>query len=387
MQVFKLCMKILKKNIPVMSIYFGIFIAISIFMMSSYGDSPTSFETSKTNVALFTEEETPIVDGLRQALSENAVFLPLEDDPEQLQDALYHRQVEYILRVPDGFTQAFVSGENPLIEKTAILGSAANVYIDLKIQRYLQMTHLYAAYLPDADLSTIEGYVLEDLSNEATVEFVSNTAAARSDGQMRYHFNYLAYTLMFVLIMGVSILMMTLKDPMIRRRNACAPISVFKTNLQVFLAILLFGLSAWIILVVLSLLFARSEIRYPNTLLFIVNSLIFAGSTAGLSYLISLLLKGRQAITAVANIITLGSCFISGVFVPQELISQSVLRVARILPTYWFVRGNGYIDSLTSWGTNASKEVSLAMSIQLLFAVAFFIAAFLVGKRKSQSAE
>lgn len=370
-----------------MSIYFGIFIAISIFMMSSFGGSPTSFETAKTNVALFAGEETPIVDGLRETLSENATFLALEDDPQQLLDALYYRQVEYILRIPEGFSQAFISGENPPIETTAISGSAANVYIDLKIQRYLHMTHLYAAYLPDADLDSIKGYVLEDLSTEAEVEFISSTAAERSEGLMRYHFNYLAYTLMFVLIMGVSILMMTLNDPMIRRRNTCAPISVFKTNLQVFLAILLFGLSAWITLVALSLLFARSEIQYPNTLFFIVNSLIFAGSTAGLSYLISLLLKGRQAIMAVANIITLGSCFISGVFVPQELISQSVLRVARILPAYWFVRGNGYIASLTEWGTKASREVLLAMSIQAVFAVTFFIAAYLVGKRKIQSIE
>lgn len=385
MQVFKLCMKILKRNAPVMSIYVGIFIVLSVMLMTNFSGGPSTFQTTKTSMAFFTQEDTPLTDGLIQALSENAVFVDLENDPQQLQDALYYRRVDYIVRIPEGFTQDFVSGGSPIIEKTSIPGSASNVYIDLKIQRYLHLAQMYVSFLPDEDLDTIANYVLDDLSKETEVDLLASGATNGSAGSLQYHFNYMAYTFMFVLILGVSILMMTLNNPVIQRRNACSPISAFQMNLQVFLSILLFGIVAWIILVLLSFLFARGEVENPNTVYFVLNSFLFAATTAGLSYLISILIKGREAIVAVANIITLGSCFISGVFVPQELLSESVLRMARVLPTYWFVTGNRIISTMDQWGGAASQELSQTMVIQVGFAIAFFLAALIIGKWKRKS--
>lgn len=388
MQVFDLSMKILKKNAPVMSIYFGIFILVSIMMMSSSTAVPQgSFQMAKSQVVLLTQEDTPLVQGLKEALSDHAVFITMEDEPQLLRDALYYRRVDYILRIPVGFTEDFLAGKDVLVQKTTIPNAVHTLYIDLAINKYLNTARTYGQLLPALEDATRTGYILEDLSQETQVVFEGAKSAENEGGTMQYFFNYLSYTFMFVLIMGVSILILAFNKPTIKRRNACSPIPSGKANFQLFLSILVFALMAWVILVSLSLFFSRDELGNANTLYYVFNSLLFAATTAGISFLIANLVKGREAIIAVANIVTLGSCFISGVFVPQELISPEVLKIASFLPTYWFVRGNRLIATMTSWTDVRGSGLQQVLLIQIAFALAFFVLALVVGKRKRTALE
>ncbi|MDD4783641.1 MAG: hypothetical protein PHX16_08465, partial [Syntrophaceticus sp.] len=134
MQVFRLCLKILKKQIPSMLIYIIIFLAIALIMSSATANEQqqdNSFTRAKSNMALISEENTPLIDGFKQELGKVANFVELPDDHEALQDALYFRSVSYILRVPEGFTESFMQGENVQLEKTIVPNSISNTYIDL----------------------------------------------------------------------------------------------------------------------------------------------------------------------------------------------------------------------------------------------------------------
>jgi ABC-2 type transport system permease protein len=101
-----------------------------------------------------------------------------------------------------------------------------------------------------------------------------------------------------------------------------------------------------------------------------------------LSYLIGTAVTNQEALSAVCNVVTLGPSFISGVFVPQELISQSVLRIASFTPSYWYVKANNEIAGLTSFGFEQLESVFSSILIQLGFAVAMFAVALVVAKRK-----
>ena len=120
MQVFKLCLKILKKNIPTLLIYVIIFIGIATMMSADAAkeQSDLLFTGSKVNLAFLAEEDTPLVQGLKTELAKKANFVLLPDEKEALQDALYFRKVSYILRIPEGFSQSFMEGGNVQLEKT-----------------------------------------------------------------------------------------------------------------------------------------------------------------------------------------------------------------------------------------------------------------------------
>lgn len=388
MPVFKLCLKIFKKNYKVMSIYFAVFILVSVLMMSNNRPSEQAgFSMTKARMVVFSEESTPLIDGLKEDLSQIVVFKDLEDSKEAIQDALYFRDVHYVLRIPSGFTEDFMAGNEPVLSKTGMPDNVSNIYIDLRIEQFLNTARLYVKSMPGIDQETLSAYVREDLSHDTPVAMLSGSGEFGRSGMMQFYFNYLAYTFMFVIIMGVSTVMLVFNDLTIKRRNACAPIPAAKVTLQFFLAIMTFTLISWVILVSLSLAFGRNELSNPNTIYFIFNSLVFALTGAGISFFIGNLVKGREAISGIANIVTLGSCFISGVFVPQAIMTESVLRIASFLPTYWYVKANEQIATMTDFSLSSLNGLTNSLLIQLGFGLAFFVLAMVVGKKKRLALE
>jgi len=387
MPVFKLCLKILKQYIPVMLIYFGIFIMVSLILMSSASSTQGGYRSTKADVAIISDENTVLIDGLKTSLADVANFVELADDENQIQDALYFRRVGYVLRIPSGFSEAFMAGQTPTLLKTVVPGSFSNQYIDMNIEQYLNTARLYVNAQTDISMIQVTEAVLDDLAQRADVQMMQSSRSYADQGMMQYYFNYLAYTFMFVMILGISTIMLVFNNIHIKRRNACGPLAASTVNVQFYLANMVFTLISWVSLVTLSLAFGYKEVSNSTTLYFILNSLLFAITVSGISFLIGNLIKGRQAISAVANIFTLGTCFISGVFVPQVLLSEAVLRVASFFPTYWYVLANAQIASMVEDSNIGLNALTSTLFIQVGFALAFFIIAMAVGKHRHLSLE
>lgn len=383
MTVFNLCLKIFRKNLKAMMIYFGIFIFVSIMLASNNpAEKMTGFSMTKTRIGIINEENTPLVQGLKESLEEIAEFKTIEDNPNIIQDSLYYRDVHYVLRIPNDFTASFMKDTTATLSKTSMPDTTSSIYIDLKINQYLNTARLYLNQTPDIDENTLKAYVLEDLKTKTSVNMLNPNSNTNNEGEpmMQYYFNFLAYTFMFVIIIGVSTIMLVFNNPTIKKRNACSPLPASKMNLQFFLAILLFALLTWVVLISISLYFGRAELSNPNTKYFIINSLLFGLTSAAISFFIGNLVKNREAISGIANIFTLGSSFISGVFVPQEILSAGVLKIASFLPTYWYVKANSQISTISHVDWTNFSFIPKSFMIQIGFFLAFFILAMVVGK-------
>ena len=386
MTVFKLCLKIFRKNLKAMMIYFGIFIFVSIMLASNNpAEKMTGFSMTKTRIGIINEENTPLVQGLKESLEEIAEFKAIEDNPNTIQDALYYRDVHYVLRIPKNFTASFMEDTTATLSKTSMPDTTSSIYIDLKINQYLNTARLYLNQTSNIDQNTLKTYVLEDLKTKTTVKMLNPNTINGDEAMMQYYFNFLAYTFMFVIIIGVSTIMLVFNNPTIKKRNACSPLPASKMNLQFFLAILLFALLTWVVLISISLYFGRAELSNPNTKYFIINSLLFGLTSAAISFFIGNLVKNREAISGIANIFTLGSSFISGVFVPQEMLSTGVLKIASFLPTYWYVKANSQISTVTNVDWSNVSFIPKSFMIQIGFFLAFFILAMVVGKNAKKS--
>jgi len=274
-----------------------------------------------------------------------------------------------------------------MLERTSIPGSASAIYIDLRIDRYLETLRLYTAAMPETGIREKVNFVLRDLAVYTKVEIAGNENRANDTGILKYYFNFLAYTIMFAIIFGVSAILLVFNDTDIKRRNLCSPLSSNKISLQCFLACALFALINWVALAALSAVFGFDEIASPSTWLYLINSLVFTICISGLAFFIGNLTKSREVVTAVANIITLGTSFLSGVFVPQEILGENVLKIASFMPTYWYVRANGRIAGLADLSIHNLSDVFISIAIQLAFGAAFLIAALVIGKRRQVTAE
>lgn len=385
MQVFKLCMNIIKKNLPVLLIYVFVFLLVSIIITSNMAqdmEKITSFQRSKTNIAFISKESSPLIDGFKEELSKTANFIDLPDDPETLQDALFFRSVSYILRIPEGFSESFMKGEDVHLEKTIVPDSASNIYIDLSIEKYFNTAKLYIRTLDGITQEELVLHLKENLAQTALVEVKSNGEKAEDHSYAKYFFNYLSYTLLSVIILGMGALMIVFNNRDLKLRNGCSPVSTASINLQFILANLTFTLAAWGTMILLCLVLNYRNSLNLNTLYFVLNSLIFTLCSTSISYLIGNLVKSANAISAVCNVVALGLSFISGAFVPQELIGEPVLKIASFSPSYWYIKANDTIAGLTQFDYAHLRPVLSDMLIVVCFSAAFLAVAMVVGKKR-----
>lgn len=384
MPVYKLCMKIIKRNIPNLLIYIAVFLGVSILVTTTAASpqkTENEFQSNKSSIAFISEEDSPLIEGLKKELSKVARFVDLPNEKEALQDALFFRRIVYILRVPDGFTQRFMNNQDVLLEKTMVPDSASSAYIDLSVDKYLNTAKFYLEHMDGITQESLVSLLSENLSEEAKVTMPPVPVKANLDN-LAYSYNYMAYSLLSILILGMSAIMIALNNKDLSQRVSCSPISEMKLNLQFILANLTFAGFSWLIQFVASFLMNIKNMMTMNTVFFIISSLVFTICGTALGFLIGSLGKKAEAISAITNVVVLGSCFLSGVFVPAQFLGKTALKIASLTPTYWFVRANNRIAQLTQFNFSNIKPVLSDVAIVFCFALAFFSLALVIRKKR-----
>jgi ABC-2 type transport system permease protein len=376
-------MKIFLKNWISVSIYLVIFLVIAIVIsMNSVSQQQTGFTQKKAKIALISEEKTPLTDGFRQELSRSAEFVNLPDRTEKLQDALFFREVTYILRIPKGFTKDVLNGGSMQMKKTVVPNSIENAYVDINVEQYWNLARLYAKHDPGISQQQLVNRLKGNLAGNTPVTIKAHEAAKTSNSFSMFYFNYFAYAFAAVLMMGISTVMIVFNKQDISRRNFCSPLRATSINMQLILANLLFAVVSWLVLVVFCFLLDARSFGTQNMIYFLLNSIVFTGCITSLSYLVGTLVKNLNAMSAICNVITLGSCFISGVFVPQEFLNSAVLKVASFTPTYWYVQANTHVAKLTRFEWSDLSPSLYSVAVMLGFTAAFIALSLVIGKRK-----
>jgi ABC-2 type transport system permease protein len=370
MPVFKLSMKIIHKNLSTMSIYITIFVVITLLSATQVpASTQVSYRMEKTDIAFFSEESSPLIDGFRENLSEYAHFVDIKDDKNTLQDALYFRNIYYILRIPKGFTEAFMKGEPVQLIKSVVPASAAGAYLDIAIDQYFNTAKLYVKGVPGITQEQLVQNLAKDLSYQTQTTFQDLELAKQNHQFAKSFFNYLAYSMFAVLVLGLTAIIVVLNNPDLRKRNACAPMSQTRLNLEFLLAHLCCTVAAWGIMMIFYFIMDKQSSGYIHTLYFMLNAFVFALCASAISFFIGNLVKNQNAISSICNVVTLGPCFIGGIFVPQELLGPSVLKIA----------------SLTSFDPSHTKTVFYYMLIQLGFGLAFLCVSLVLNKKRRMS--
>lgn len=385
MQVFKVSLKILKKNLPSLLIYLIVFLVLSVIFSSVAKEQESEysdFETLKTSVAFFQDESTPLVEAFKDELSKSAIFVETKDDYDAIMDALYFRSVSYVIRIPEGFTEKIMNGEDVQLEKRTVAGSISNTYTDLAINNYFNTARLYISQEPDLSQEELASKVALSLDHKTEITVDKSSISTDTFGYGKFFFNYLAYSLVSILITGTSIVMIVWKNQELYRRTEVSPLKRGTINMGKLLALALFTVMTWFILVV-AYFFLSGKFAFDIQLvLYLANSFVFAFMALWLSFLIGTLLKSRNAISAASNVLSLGPSFISGVFVPQELLGQNVLSIAKFTPTYWYVTANNMIDAMKETNSETIMQIFSNTAVVFGFGVAFLIISFVLGRRR-----
>lgn len=157
-------------------------------------------------------------------------------------------------------------------------------------------------------------------------------------------------------------------------------------NFQMILGNISYAVLTWFIIIFTSFIMYGRYMFTTNGLLLLLNSFIFTFAALSISYLIGNVIKSKGALSAAANVISLGTCFISGVFVPQAYLGNTVLRIASFTPTYWYVKANNDIVNMVNFKMENLLPVFMNMLIVLGFAAAMLAVTLVVIKQKRVTA-
>ncbi|MGM9532105.1 hypothetical protein [Intestinibacter sp.] len=99
-------------------------------------------------------------------------------------------------------------------------------------------------------------------------------------------------------------------------------------------------------------------------------------------YLTTNLVNNKNAINGIVNVVALGTSFLCGAFVPMEWLPNSVLNIAHILPSYWYIKTNEILKSIEVFNFETLKPIIINMGIVLLFSILFIVITNIVSKKK-----
>lgn len=387
MQVYKAFFKIILKNLDQIMIYFIVFISITVALANT-NSKPVDidFTETKVNIAFINHDiDSKLVEGLRDFLSKNANIVDIPNDTQKLQDALFFREIEYIARVPKGFAEGLLSGNEIQIEKTTVPSSTSEIYMDNIINKYLNTVKIYTSSIESLSEEEIISYVEKDLNQKTDVRIKTSSEDISKNEKRSFFFNYMAYALFSVLVLGVSSVMIVFNNTDLKKRNLCSPLKLRNMNFQLILGNLSYAIIAWFVLILVSFIMYGSYMISVKGLLLMLNSFLFTLAVLSISFLIGNSIKSKGAMSAATNVFSVGSCFISGVFVPQALMSKQVLKIASFTPSYWYVKSNNSISSLENINKANLMPIFTNMFIVIGFAVAVLAVTLVVIKQKRLS--
>lgn len=388
MQVFKAYFKILRSRIVGLMIYFAVFIALALLITNALGQTVTAtdFTQEKSYIAFYNmDQDSELVDGLEGYLQSGAQFVDIPDDTQQIQDALFYGKVVYVLRVPQGFTQSFMTGgSDAALDKMTAAGSISSVYMDAMVNRYLNAAALYVKNVPGMTQSEVAKNVANDLAVQADVT-LNTYEKPLGASDISYYFQYFAYVILAVMIMGVTSFMMVFNEGDLYNRNLCAPLKPSRMNLQIVLGNAIFGLLVWAVLCAIAFIMYGKFVLDRGTLLLCLNALVFTFVGLAIGFLAGKFVRTHGVQAAVTNVVSLGLCFLSGVFVEQELLGKSVLAVSSFNPGYWYIKAVNDIRGMVEYSSQNTAPVLFSILIQLGFALAFIAIALVVSKQKRVS--
>lgn len=154
-----------------------------------------------------------------------------------------------------------------------------------------------------------------------------------------------------------------------------------KFNRLLFLANSLFMMTIWIIYILLSFGLIGKIMFTLNGLVLIINSFIFMIFTLSLAIFIANLLKSKDSINGLTNVLSLGTSFLCGAFVPISYLPNSVLKFSKLLPSYYYIKTNEIVKTLEVINLNTLKPVIINIIVLISFIILFMVLNNIISKK------
>ena len=379
MTVFRACMKILRQNIGLFLLYIGIFFFMMMMTVKDNGGAKVdSFELESLKIGFIDEDESELSKGLEDYLAMNNQISEMKNNEAEIQNRLFNRDVEYIVKVPENFQKEFEEG-NVKLPITKVPESTSGFYIDQTINNFLNEMKVYHA----AGYSMKEAAeAIQNLPGEEKVTLLGENKEA-GNRVIGGFFQFAPFTVLNVICFGLCSVYAAFSREDVKKRTIASAFSANRRNGELLFASFFVGMAVFVLVLVFGLILLREVLfEHAMTGYYIANLFCCILSSLALAYLLSLFGKSQEARSGIINSVTLGMSFLCGVFVPLSMIHKNVRTLAKFLPMYWYERVVELLKGAERLSEGLRFEILQAMMIQILFAVAMIVVALVSSNQR-----
>jgi len=378
MIVFKTFLKVLNKCKMSIILYTVILIVFGGLNLQT-SDNTTNFVAVKPKVLIINnDEEKGLTRDLIKYISKNTKKVNIKNDENAIRDALFYRDVNYIIYIPNNFRSDFLNGKDPkiIVESTGDYNSSlANILLN----KYLKTANLYNK--DDISENELIKNINMTLDRQSKVEVMSKLDVS-SLARVTFYFNFMNYSLLAGCIYVICLVLTSFRNKTIKKRTVISSMNYNKYNKYLLLSNGLFALILWLFYILLGLILLGNIMFTIHGLIYIINSFIFMLCSLSLAFLLGNIITDKNALNGIINVIALGSSFLCGAFVPMDLLPEGVLLIGRMLPSYWFIKSNELIKTLDIINLSNLKPIMINMFVIIIFTILFVFISNFISKRR-----
>lgn len=342
-------------------------------------DTTTNFVATKPDVLIINKDkEKGLTKNLVNYIEENSNIIDIKNDEDSIQDALFYRDVNYIIYIPRNFRQDFLANKNPEVKIKKTTDYNASL-AEMQLTRYLKVANTYLKFTNNEE--ELIKNINKTLAKKTDVEIISKLDT-NALNKATFYYNFLNYCLLAGLIYVICLVLSSFKEENIHKRTVISSMNYKKFNRKLLLSNALFSLVLWLFYIILSFIILKGSMFTIHGLIYVLNSFVFSICALSIAFLIGNLLNNKNAINGIVNVIALGSCFLCGAFVPMELLPNSVLKIAHILPSYWYIKTNELVKTLDKFNLETLKPIIINISVIIIFTIIFITITNIISARK-----
>lgn len=378
MIVFKTFLKVLNKCKMTVTMFTVMLIIFGAFSGTS-NQTTGVFIESKPDIAIINNDENiGITKDFIDYISENSNVKEMENNSEKLDDALFYRDVNYIIYIPDNFRDDFLNGKNPKIEVKSTGDYMAHLS-EMIIDKYIRVANIYVSESLSED-EVIKN--IHDTLNDKTEVEITSKLDETGISKLAFFFNFANYSLLAGGIYVVCLILSSFKEDKIRKRTIISSMNDRKYNRQLLLSNSWFMICLWAFYCILGIILLGNIMFTKQGLICIINSFIFSMCSLTIAFLIGNIINNKNAINGIINVIALGSSFLCGAFVPMEWLPSSIISIAHILPSYYYIKTNELLKTIEVFNIETLKPIIANMIVIVVFMIIFTIFTSIISKKK-----
>lgn len=367
--IFKNYLKLMKKNLNSFLIFFGVFIFL--FIMFSKNTTQVKFEEVKLDILVNNldkgERSKSLVEYLKK--TQNVTEKKVSDD--EAKTLIFKRKYNAYLTIYENFESNLNEGKNA----ASLIGDDTKpsfIFFKIDLDKFINFQK--AAITSN----TSDEEVMRTIENKIDVKIADSNVYNENTVHQKYLalFGILGYAILGATLSVVINVEVSFSDENIKRRLSLAPVSPLKMVLQQYLAQICISLGVSFLFLIIIKILSPDVMNHINILNTSLAVIMYGFATISIGNMLVALTSSKQVLNGLVSIVSLVVSFLSGIFIPEDILPKVVLTISKIFPTRYF------LDFLKD--TNTANLIKFS-AIQLLF-IAFFLSTGILIKRMKNRA-